>query len=587
MEARDRALPEWFNRIRTGQVRLPRFQRFEAWNHDRVAGLLQTVLRGLPAGAALVLEVGDQELFKSRPMVGAPEPTERATEHLLDGQQRLTALWRSFHDNFQDRTYFLQFEPDEQAPEALVPTVYGQPRWERDSRRYPVWADEPPQIFRKGYIPLRLLRPGDISKEITDWCKKAIGTDADKILALKDTITALKERVTTFNLPFLSLPVGTSKSTATTVFIEMNTSAAQLTAFDIVVAQVEEETGTSLHELVSGIKKRAGTIESYITPANLVLSAGALRANRAPTQASFLQMDLRRLVSEWDKLVGGIAFAINFLEEERLFDGDRLPTLMVLPVISAASEFVPPSLDALGRAKTVLRKYMWRSFATGRYENNAATRALQDYRMLSCLLKDGAEEFRETVFDDDEYPLPTVDQIKRAGWPRKRDILARAILAVSIRAGAQDLADGTPASRTHLLNREYHHIFPDALLTKEGGIDEVDSSRALNCILITWHTNRNIAAKEPLRYLRERINGATLGEEEIRARLRSHVVPFDLMNVGGYPDIKGSDKRADRINYDYTRFINKRAELILQGMEALCSGRNWTGNPPEAAVASA
>jgi len=32
MEARNRPLPEWFNRLKTGQLRLPRFQRFEAWD---------------------------------------------------------------------------------------------------------------------------------------------------------------------------------------------------------------------------------------------------------------------------------------------------------------------------------------------------------------------------------------------------------------------------------------------------------------------------------------------------------------------------------------------------------------------------
>jgi hypothetical protein len=56
MQAHNRALTEWFNRIRSGQVRLPRFQRHEAWGHNEVAGLIETVLRGLPAGAVLTLE---------------------------------------------------------------------------------------------------------------------------------------------------------------------------------------------------------------------------------------------------------------------------------------------------------------------------------------------------------------------------------------------------------------------------------------------------------------------------------------------------------------------------------------------------
>jgi Protein of unknown function DUF262 len=106
LEARNRSLPDWFTHVRTGQVRLPRFQRFESWSHATIANLLDTVLRGLPAGATLVLAVGDAEKFVSRPVSGAPDISFKPNEHLLDGQQRITALWRSFHDDYEDRTYF-------------------------------------------------------------------------------------------------------------------------------------------------------------------------------------------------------------------------------------------------------------------------------------------------------------------------------------------------------------------------------------------------------------------------------------------------------------------------------------------------
>ena len=46
MHAYDRFLPEWFNRIRSRQITLPRFQRFVAWGHSEVSGLLTSVLRG-------------------------------------------------------------------------------------------------------------------------------------------------------------------------------------------------------------------------------------------------------------------------------------------------------------------------------------------------------------------------------------------------------------------------------------------------------------------------------------------------------------------------------------------------------------
>ena len=59
MEARNRSLPDWFTRIRTGQLKLPRFQRFESWSHAEVVTLLDSVIRGRPVGSALVLETGD------------------------------------------------------------------------------------------------------------------------------------------------------------------------------------------------------------------------------------------------------------------------------------------------------------------------------------------------------------------------------------------------------------------------------------------------------------------------------------------------------------------------------------------------
>jgi hypothetical protein len=155
MHAHDRFLPEWFNRIRSRQITLPRFQRFIAWGHAEVSGLLTTVLRGLPSGASLILEVGDEEKFKSRTMTDAPETGEKVTEQLLDGQQRLTALWRSLHDKYPDRTYLIGLEDDPHNGGRQQPYVYGQARWEKNGTRYPVWTDSARYCWERRLIPIR------------------------------------------------------------------------------------------------------------------------------------------------------------------------------------------------------------------------------------------------------------------------------------------------------------------------------------------------------------------------------------------------------------------------------------------------
>jgi hypothetical protein len=106
-----------------------------------------------------------------------------------------------------------------------------------------------------------------------------------------------------------------------------------------------------------------------------------------------------------------------------------------------------------------------------------------------------------------------------------------------------------------------------------------DIFRALNCALITWNTNRNISAKDPLTYLTERTKRSKLGEElgdqVVRARLASHLIPYDALAVGGYLAIADLEKRRNAIQADYQRFLEARTELLLTPVRTLCEGGIW------------
>lgn len=147
IEARTRLLPDWFTRLRTHQLALPRFQRWEAWDAGNISQIFNTILRDLPVGAVLVLEIGNEPPFIARPLKGAPTSGERVTEHLLDGQQRLTALWRGLHNNYEDRTYFVYFNPDVET---------GMPYYVASVAR---WKKEGDEEFRP-FFPIRFLSNG-------------------------------------------------------------------------------------------------------------------------------------------------------------------------------------------------------------------------------------------------------------------------------------------------------------------------------------------------------------------------------------------------------------------------------------------
>jgi len=574
MHAHDRFLPEWFNRIRSRQITLPRFQRYTAWGHGEVSGLLTTVLRGLPSGATLILEVGDEEKFKSRTMVDAPESGEKVTEQLLDGQQRLTALWRSLHDNYPDRSYLIGFEDDPGDGSTKLPYVYGQARWSKNGSRYPKWVDDPKECWGRGFIPITLLRPEDILPEIRQWIATSVGNNHGQKDELFDEIIALRDKVKAFNLPYLALPARTPKEVALDVFIKMNTSSVHLSTYDIVVALVEEETGKSLHEHVDALNMAVPRAAEYADLPGLVLDVVALRQDRIPSQAGYRGIDYPRMLSEWDSVVKGIKGMVSFLEDECIFDAQRLPSYTAIPIVAAMWEHLPTQPDKLGNARLLLRKYLWRAFLTSRYEQSSTTHALQDYRGLRRVLCDGAAEDGAPILTQDSYPFPSKEMVLQADWPKRKSILGRGLLSLQLKCGAEDLADGARATVATITSkerpREYHHLFPTATL-EDAGIPDEQVFCALNCALVTWRTNRTISNKDPITYLKERASHCALGEEEMKRRLKTHLIPYNRLAVG-YDGMLDNERRG-RVKKDYDAFLSARAEILAKAAHRVCEGK--------------
>ncbi len=549
----DRSLPDWLTRVRTGQTRLPRFQRWEAWNHSNVALLFNTILQDLPAGSVLVLEVGDDEPFPSRLIEGAPDASERATEHLLDGQQRVTALWRGLKNNYEDRTYFLYLKPDEESNMSYFIDSVSRGKRGNDQRRSPLWADEPARQWERRMIPLDLLAPTeDSSRAYLDWAREAIN-DVKEREEVSLTLGQVRQKLATFNLPYLALPTGTEPHTALDVFIRTNTSAEPLEDYDVVVALVEATTDESLHDLVAATKEEAPQIARYYSPENLALAAASLLQGKVPGKSTYLYREFgNELIRNWDTYCKGLGRAAAFLEDERIFDVARLPTDVVVPMLVAIWAEAPDGLDAEGQVRSILKKYMWRAFFTRRYERSTATRLLADYNELRPYVANPNTTL-PTIFDEESNALPDANELMEAGWPKKKDRLGRAILALSLRHGGLDLADGSPASVGNLSKREYHHLFPSAHL-KAKKVPDAKIFRALNCALVSWRTNRAISDKEPEKYLAERRTVPGPSEDEVRDRLASHLIPY-----------------LEMVNNDYDAFLEKRAELVLEEMSKVCS----------------
>jgi hypothetical protein len=405
MEARNRKLSDWYGKIQRGEIRLPRFQRFEAWDCRRISSLQEVVIHNLPLGITLVLEVGDEEKFVSRFLETAPEINGRVYEHLLDGQQRLTALWRAFHNNYESETYYVylkeldNYDKDEDREDL---SIYWRGRYYKKSgERYPIWCDNPAECLRRGMIPVHLLKPEDIQREIDNWIEHATAplepqeggkdemrTFYDFKKGISDRIRDLRSIVANYNLPYLSLPSQTDKSIALEVFINMNTNSKPLSTYDIIVAEVESVMGQSLHDLEDGLNDRRPEVARYSALSDLILTTSSLLQGQLPNQRGAWDMNKRKMVEHWETMERGLHQMAKFLRSEGIYDEQRLPTNAVLAVIAALYADIPDGGDKRGRDELTLRKYLWHAFFTDRYENAAATHAFSDFNALRSLIRD-------------------------------------------------------------------------------------------------------------------------------------------------------------------------------------------------------
>lgn len=273
--AKDRPVSVWFQKIANGEIKLPRFQRPQAWDKNRITSLLDTVTQNLPLGVTLLLDV-DEEQFVSRYLVSAPDTGGRVTEHLLDGQQRLTSLWRVLHNNYEWEKYFLyisKYDTYNNPENKNEVYVFCRTRWINSKGwKMPLWGDSPKDTFVRGLIPMELFRPGDISSEMENWVVEAISQYKpentvegyeNKLMAWMEFKTKLisdirdvREIIAHLNLPYLALPSSTSKETALQVFINMNTNSKPLSQYDIIRAEIEGVKGVSLDDYQKGLNTK-------------------------------------------------------------------------------------------------------------------------------------------------------------------------------------------------------------------------------------------------------------------------------------------------------------------------------------------
>ena len=551
MDTRSRQVEDWINEVRRGIVRLPRFQREEVWTPNHIEKFLWAILKKRPLGVFLVLEVdSSHQPFKTRPLADAQNNGERCREHLLDGQQRLVALWRSFNDNHGSHSFYVTFVKSENGFKETEVQAVSKKGPDRNKIGNPI------EEFRKGWIPVKILNPGESgSKQATEW-RNAVDSPEDEA-SISVIVDRLRSKISGTVIPYLSLPLETPPEEAIDIFIETNRSSVRLSPYDLAVAQMEEKTSESLTEKVVDLINDVQTIKDLENDVgDLVLKAQCLLEGKKPTYGNYTKIDFQQLSSGWQQIIEGVKWTVEILGDMNIWTSQRLPTAVPLRVLPALHRYIPKSGTRHANSMKLIKKYLWWSFLTDRYERQANDRLKEDFDMLVETLQGKKNEFDVPVFKCDKL---TEDDIKNAGWPT-RGILNGAILVVCSLDGARDIASNRPLKQGQKV--DHHHIFPIGALKTS----KKEPGYALNCMLLEPHSNTRWSKKWPGDYLIEMVNDSEdhweNPEEEVEKRLRTHLLPPQRL----IPVKEASN--ADLGKY-YDDFLNERARMVMDRIEKL------------------
>ena len=126
MEPLTLSVRELIDTVLRGQIRIPAFQRGFVWEPERVAYLMDTIYKGYPFGTLLFWRTREQLRIERElgPFDLPPLKEDYPVDYVLDGQQRVTAIFGVFQTELQMkrpemwREIYFDYRADQSAQES-------------------------------------------------------------------------------------------------------------------------------------------------------------------------------------------------------------------------------------------------------------------------------------------------------------------------------------------------------------------------------------------------------------------------------------------------------------------------------------
>ncbi|WP_293876787.1 MULTISPECIES: DUF262 domain-containing protein [unclassified Sphingomonas] len=282
-------------RILSGSIRIPAFQRGFVWTTDNISFLMDSIYRNYPIGNILLWRTRDT-LEKERdlgPFALPKAEKEYPVDYVLDGQQRLTAIFSVFQTTLQANSSTEAFDIffDLQAPDGAL-------------------EDQFVSIFETGadpnrYFPLRAIF------DTARFFKIASELSEDN----KDKVVELQRRFQEFQLN-LDVIEFDNKDEIAIIFERVNRAGIRLDAFQLLSAW----TWSSEFDLNESISELASDLEPFgfydlSSDPNLMMKCFAAVVKGDAQLKDVVSLHGPTVRARFDEIKRGILGAIDFLKK--------------------------------------------------------------------------------------------------------------------------------------------------------------------------------------------------------------------------------------------------------------------------------
>lgn len=549
-------LPHLLGKIACGDSQLPEFQRGWVWDDAHIRSLLASVSMSFPIGAIMMLETGNPDVrFKARPVEGAVFPLGKEPERfILDGQQRLTALFQSLLSNKPvltydhrgneiNRWYYIQMSNALDSKIEREDSIIALPE-DKKIRNFQgqIIGDysSPVSEYQNDLFPLnKLLNASEWRREYN----KYWGYRRDKSDLFDKFEAEIIENFKHYLIPVIIIHKHTPKEAICQVFERVNTGGVSLTVFELLTATFAAE-GFKLRKHWKEVKSRLRAIEKLGSVAKVLkavqkddflqtitllstfekrktflMSGGSV--DQAPgvscKRRDILKLSLQEYTELAEKSLEGFIRAGRFLHEQKIYDARDLPYRTQLVPLSAIFAMLGPRSETVA-AKDKLSQWYWCGVLGELYGAAIETRFANDlYEVLAWI--DGSGREPRTVSDANFHRsrLYTLQTRNSAAY--------KGISTLLIRDGAIDFIKGVPITEAVYFDDkiDIHHIFP-----RDHCIKSNLEKKKWNCIVnktpISASTNRAIGGHAPTSYLPRIEKRAGTSSERMNAILRSHLI---------------------------------------------------------------